>query len=146
MRYMFHFIQFKLFVFNRFLKYETLTPADVPCYTYNVMIDIVVDAYKGSITRDKCEILMRRGMSPTKKAPDTYHFARDPRLKVCTRSCFHLFLVYNMSHTKAYLTLFKVADNLTVFVGLIKIIETSLFIPIFLFCFFFLVINLQVKL
>uniref|UniRef100_A0A1B6CVZ9 Uncharacterized protein n=1 Tax=Clastoptera arizonana TaxID=38151 RepID=A0A1B6CVZ9_9HEMI len=65
-----------------FLKYENLTAKDVPCYTYNIMIDIVLDAYKGSITRDKCEILMKRGMAPTKKENNTYHFARDPRLKI----------------------------------------------------------------
>lgn len=45
------------------------------------MINIVENAYKGSVTRDSCKILMKRGMSPS-PGGDGYYFARDVRLKV----------------------------------------------------------------
>ena len=45
------------------------------------MIDLVADAYKGSVTRESCEILMKRGMAPSPNGKG-YHFARDVRLKV----------------------------------------------------------------
>lgn len=66
---------------DKYLKYEKLTLDSVPCYNYDEMIDIVVDAYAGGITRESAEILMRRGMQP---APTfgKYYFSRDPRLKV----------------------------------------------------------------
>ncbi|CAH2048443.1 unnamed protein product, partial [Iphiclides podalirius] len=69
---------------DKVLEYETLSEDKVPCYDYEEMIDIVVDAYKGSVSRENCKVLMRRGMAPTaahmkKKG---YHFKRDPRLKV----------------------------------------------------------------
>lgn len=69
---------------DKFLTYEKLSDDDVPCYEYEEMIDVVVDAYKGSVTRENCKVLMRRGMSPaplhTKK--QGYYFNRDSRLKV----------------------------------------------------------------
>lgn len=45
------------------------------------MIDLVADAYKGSVTRESCEVLMKRGMAPSPNGKG-YHFARDVRLKV----------------------------------------------------------------
>ncbi|XP_024945207.1 probable serine hydrolase isoform X2 [Cephus cinctus] len=66
---------------DRYLKYECLTPESIPCYEYDEMINIVLEAYKGDITRESAEILMRRGMQPASK-PGFYHFSRDPRLKV----------------------------------------------------------------
>ncbi|KAL0267664.1 UNVERIFIED_CONTAM: hypothetical protein PYX00_009867 [Menopon gallinae] len=68
-------------IVDQFLKYETLTEANMPCYSYEEMIDIVEDAYKGSITRDSCKILMKRGMALTPNNKG-YHFSRDVRLKV----------------------------------------------------------------
>ncbi|XP_026327345.1 probable serine hydrolase [Hyposmocoma kahamanoa] len=69
---------------DKFLDYEHLTDDKIPCYEYEEMIDIVCDAYKGSITRDNCKILMKRGMSPAPAHINKmgYHFKRDPRLKV----------------------------------------------------------------
>lgn len=72
------------YLIDKFLEYENLTDDKKPCYEYEEMIDVVCDAYKGSITRDNCKVLMKRGMAP---APahvknNGYHFKRDPRLKV----------------------------------------------------------------
>lgn len=66
---------------DKFLKYEKLTMDNVPCYEYSEMIDIVEEAYKGSITRESAEILMKRGMQPA-LIPGKHYFSRDPRLKV----------------------------------------------------------------
>ncbi|XP_034951310.1 probable serine hydrolase isoform X2 [Chelonus insularis] len=65
---------------DRFFKYEQLKFDSVPSYGYDQMIDIVLDAYNGSITRKSAEILMRRGMQPA-EVPGKYYFSRDPRLK-----------------------------------------------------------------
>lgn len=73
----------------RFLKYESLTDEQMPCYTKEEMLDLVVDAYEGGITRKSAEILMIRGMSPLPPGKknilkkDGYLFSRDVRLKVC---------------------------------------------------------------
>ena len=67
---------------DKFLKYENLTLDSVPCYEYSQMIDIVEQAYNGSITRESAEILMKRGMQPS-LIPGKHYFSRDPRLKVC---------------------------------------------------------------
>lgn len=66
---------------DRFLKYEKLTLDSVPCYDYNEMLEIVLDAYHGAITRESAEVMMRRGMKPA-PTPGKHHFSRDPRLKV----------------------------------------------------------------
>lgn len=68
---------------DKMLQYENLSEDKIPCYDYNEMIDIVQDAYKGSVSRENCRVLMKRGMSPTpahmkKKG---YFFKRDPKLK-----------------------------------------------------------------
>ncbi|XP_018319283.1 probable serine hydrolase [Agrilus planipennis] len=65
---------------DKFLKYETLTKNQHPCYEYEDMISIVQEAYKDNLDREGCEIMMRRGM---KKAKDRkgYYFSRDVRLK-----------------------------------------------------------------
>ncbi|EEB12407.1 valacyclovir hydrolase, putative [Pediculus humanus corporis] len=65
---------------DKILKYEKLTEDNIPCYDYEEMINIVENAYKGSVTRDSCKILMKRGMSPS-PGGDGYYFARDVRLK-----------------------------------------------------------------
>lgn len=68
-------------IIDKFLKYEELTDAQAPCYCYEEMLGIVEDAYKGGVTRKSCEILMKRGMSPSPKGSG-FIFARDVRLKV----------------------------------------------------------------
>lgn len=69
---------------DKTLQYENLTDEDAPCYEYDEMIDIVVDAYKGSVSKENCKILMKRGMapSPPQSKKEGYYFKRDPRLKV----------------------------------------------------------------
>lgn len=54
----------------------------VPCYDKQMMLDIVKDAYQGSVSRKNCEVLMRRGMKPSPNDEDKYYFSRDSRLKV----------------------------------------------------------------
>ncbi|KAK2581509.1 hypothetical protein KPH14_005171 [Odynerus spinipes] len=66
---------------DKFLKYENLTLDNIPCYDYNEMINIVEEAYKGSITKEAAEILMKRGMENS-YISGKYYFSRDPRLKV----------------------------------------------------------------
>ncbi|KOC70853.1 putative serine hydrolase [Habropoda laboriosa] len=72
---------------DKFLKYELLQPDSVPSYTYEEVLDIVEDAYNGSITKEGAITLMKRGLRPSSE-PERYHFARDPRLKVT----FHLLI------------------------------------------------------
>ncbi|XP_068913689.1 probable serine hydrolase [Tenebrio molitor] len=67
---------------DKFLKYENLKVEQQPCYTYDEMIDIVYGAYNDAVTRESCEVMMRRGMKPAEHKPGCYVFARDPRLKV----------------------------------------------------------------
>lgn len=66
---------------DKFLAYENLTPDQVPCYSYEDMLDILEDAHKGSINKESCEILLKRGMKPAGDK-DGYTFTRDPRLKL----------------------------------------------------------------
>lgn len=74
---------------DTFLKYENLKPESIPCYNYEDMLAIVLDAYKGSITEKSCEILMQRGMSRTVNK-NGYHFSRDVRLKVASLGMFSI--------------------------------------------------------
>ncbi|XP_050311138.1 probable serine hydrolase isoform X2 [Anthonomus grandis grandis] len=70
------------YAIDKFLSYEMLTQDSVPCYPYNEMLDILVDAHKGSVTREGCEILLKRGMKPAKDKEGHFYFTRDPRLKL----------------------------------------------------------------
>lgn len=69
---------------DKLLHYENLSEDKIPCYEYNEMIDIVCDAYKGSVSRENCRVLMKRGMSqtPAHMKKKGYFFKRDPKLKV----------------------------------------------------------------
>lgn len=77
---------------DRFLNYETLSEAKVPCYKYDDMIDLVVDAYDGSVDRESVKVLMKRGMAPAPARinKDGFHFARDLRLKVAMMGMFSM--------------------------------------------------------
>ncbi|KAG7196535.1 hypothetical protein KM043_018558 [Ampulex compressa] len=77
---------------DKFLKYETLTNENMPCYEYEEMIDIVEDAYTGSVTRESAKILMKRGMQSAHTA-NRYYFSRDPRLKVALLGSLSMDLV-----------------------------------------------------
>ncbi|KAL1497247.1 hypothetical protein ABEB36_008239 [Hypothenemus hampei] len=67
---------------DKFLSYEELTSKMKPSYSYNDMLDILIDAHKGSVTKKGCEILLRRGIRPVEDQDGHYYFTRDPRLKV----------------------------------------------------------------
>lgn len=71
---------------DKILLYEVLPESKQPCYGYDDMISLVVDAYKGSVDERCCKILMDRGMAKTKSGG--YHFARDLRLKVSMMGMF----------------------------------------------------------
>lgn len=75
---------------DRLLKYETLPTSMMPCYAYDEMIDLVLDAYEGSVDRHSVKILMKRGMVPTPKHYEKpgFHFVRDLRLKVSGLAMF----------------------------------------------------------
>ncbi|XP_011646021.1 probable serine hydrolase isoform X2 [Pogonomyrmex barbatus] len=91
---------------DKFLKYESLTLDNVPCYGYEEMIDIVEKAYEGGITNEGAKILMKRGMQPAYQK-NKYYFSRDPRLKVSLLGMLSLDLVLEYaSHIKcAYLNI-----------------------------------------
>lgn len=77
---------------DRFLKYENLPISKMPCYEYEEMIDIVVEAYAGSVDRDGAKTLMQRGMGSAPKSINEkgFHFVRDLRLKVSLLGMFSL--------------------------------------------------------
>ncbi|KAF5279273.1 hypothetical protein FQR65_LT15444 [Abscondita terminalis] len=68
-------------IIDRFLKYETLKPSESPTWNFEEMLGIVEDAYKNNLTRESCEILMRRGMKRLETNSALYSFTRDMRLK-----------------------------------------------------------------
>lgn len=82
---------------DRFFKYEALKPNEHPLYSYDEMIDITVDGHKNQITRECCEILMKRGMKPTSDNNSIYHFSRDLRLKSIILSMFSLEQIYSFA-------------------------------------------------
>ncbi|KAJ8973849.1 hypothetical protein NQ317_016404 [Molorchus minor] len=65
---------------DKFLSYESKSIDEMPCYEYEEMVDLLYDAHNGSINRQGCEIMLKRGMKPAlhKKG---FMFTRDPRLK-----------------------------------------------------------------
>lgn len=77
---------------DKMLSYETLPITKQPCYSYEEMIDLVLDAYGGGIDRKSAEILMRRGMKPIVHPTNGpgFHFSRDLRLKVSLMGMFAL--------------------------------------------------------
>lgn len=72
---------------DKFLKYETLPASALPCYNYDEMISLVLNAYRGSVDEKSVKILMERGMEKNKSG-NGYHFARDLRLKVAMIGMF----------------------------------------------------------
>ncbi|KAL1137778.1 hypothetical protein AAG570_009474 [Ranatra chinensis] len=66
---------------NRYLKYETLTDESLPSYMYDEMVNVALDGYKGSVSREGIEVLLKRGMKPVEGKEGYYYFSRDVRLK-----------------------------------------------------------------
>lgn len=75
---------------DKALDYETLPPSKLPCYSYDEMVTIAMDAYNGSIDRKSAEVLMIRGMNEAPKtlSKDGYFFSRDLRLKISLLGMF----------------------------------------------------------
>jgi pimeloyl-ACP methyl ester carboxylesterase len=69
------------YIMEKFLDYEDILDKNLPCYKYEDVVELLMKAYKDSLTRESCEILLQRGL---KKASDGsgYHFSRDVRLKI----------------------------------------------------------------
>lgn len=67
---------------DKFLYYETLIEDKAPGYTRDDAAELVYKAYEDSVTKECCDILMKRGIKPMKNKKDLYQFTRDPRLKV----------------------------------------------------------------
>ncbi|KAL7043515.1 hypothetical protein ACKWTF_001548 [Chironomus riparius] len=76
---------------DKMLTYETLPESKTPCYKYEDMIDLVLDAYQGSVDLESCKILMKRGMAPAPEHmhKNGFHFSRDLRLKVSMMGMFN---------------------------------------------------------
>lgn len=70
------------FAIDKFLSYENLSSNNVPCYRYDEMLEILEDAHKGSVNRQGCEILLKRGMRPAEDKEGYFYYTRDARLKV----------------------------------------------------------------
>ncbi|XP_068141700.1 probable serine hydrolase [Drosophila tropicalis] len=84
---------------DKFLDYETLPASKLPCYSYDEMIKLVLDAYDGSVDETAVKVLMKRGMQVNPNRPgasEGYLFARDLRLKVS------LLGMFTAEQTKAY--------------------------------------------
>lgn len=69
------------------LKFEDPIYKNQLVYSYEDMVSLVNDAYKGALTRQSCEIMLRRG-SKLADNGEGYIFRRDPRLKVAVFSAF----------------------------------------------------------
>lgn len=77
---------------DKALEYETLPESKLPCYSYDEMVSLAMDAYNGSIDRKSAEILMIRGMNeaPKNHSKGGYFFSRDLRLKVSVLGLFSI--------------------------------------------------------
>lgn len=75
---------------DKFLKYEDLPETKIPCYDYEEMIKLVLDAYGGSVDLESVKVLMKRGMAPAPEHlhKNGFHFSRDLRLKVSMMGMF----------------------------------------------------------
>jgi hypothetical protein len=66
---------------EKFLEYEKKPEKSIPCYMHKDVLDIVMDAYRGSLTEESCEILLKRGIKPSEDGKG-FQFSRDVRLKI----------------------------------------------------------------
>ncbi|XP_041978916.1 probable serine hydrolase isoform X3 [Aricia agestis] len=66
---------------DQMLRYENFKN-NALSESYEEMIDMVVEAYAGSISRENCKVMMERGMSRNVfRGKVGYYFNRDPKLK-----------------------------------------------------------------
>lgn len=67
-------------IIDKLLAYEKCLDKVLPAYSYEEALELVLNAYKGSLTRESCEILLKRGLEKSKDG-NGFHFSRDVRLK-----------------------------------------------------------------
>ncbi|PNF38251.1 putative serine hydrolase [Cryptotermes secundus] len=73
---------------DQFLAYENMSEETVPAYTHDEMLKLMLQAYKGSLTDESCEIMLKRGALPVVASDsidvtdDRFRFSRDSRLKI----------------------------------------------------------------
>ncbi|XP_039296412.1 probable serine hydrolase [Nilaparvata lugens] len=58
------------------------------------MVQIAMDAHNGSLTKQSCQTMMKRGMQPSRQNSREFMFTRDPRLKVAGLAMFSKDQVY----------------------------------------------------
>ncbi|KAF4519371.1 hypothetical protein B566_EDAN008679 [Ephemera danica] len=68
-------------IMEKFLDYEDVLDETLPSYGYEEAMKLVLDAYKGSLTRESCEIMLKRGLQRAANGKG-FHFTRDVRLKL----------------------------------------------------------------
>ncbi|XP_076654128.1 putative serine hydrolase [Halictus rubicundus] len=68
-------------IVDKFLSYERHEDETVPSYNYNEALDVVENAYRGSVSKESAKVLMKRGVRSSCDA-ERYCFSRDPRLKI----------------------------------------------------------------
>jgi pimeloyl-ACP methyl ester carboxylesterase len=74
-------------VVDLFLSYETRGEETAPSYTRDEMLKLMLEAYKGALTKESCEIMLKRGALPAAShsidmKDDSFRFSRDSRLKI----------------------------------------------------------------
>jgi pimeloyl-ACP methyl ester carboxylesterase len=74
-------------IVDQFLAYENLKEDGVPSYTHDEMLKLMLEAYKGALTKESCEIMLKRGALPMASdsidvKDDIFRFSRDSRLKI----------------------------------------------------------------
>ncbi|XP_069692351.1 probable serine hydrolase [Periplaneta americana] len=60
---------------------ERMAASDPPDYTIEELVDKMYEGRFKSVTRESCEVLLRRGMKKSEKNKDRYYLSRDPRVK-----------------------------------------------------------------
>lgn len=66
---------------DKSLKFEDPIFQNQIAYSYEDMISLVYEAHKGALTRESCEIILKRGTQLSEDG-EGYIFTRDPRLTI----------------------------------------------------------------
>ncbi|XP_072383588.1 probable serine hydrolase [Diabrotica undecimpunctata] len=82
---------------DKMFDYEKKSADQMPCYDYENMLALMVQAHTGSVDREGCRILLRRGMTKAPHKEGCYLFTRDPRLKVGVLGFMTMDLVLNFA-------------------------------------------------
>jgi pimeloyl-ACP methyl ester carboxylesterase len=81
-----YFVQQTGGIIDQFLLGENLTEDTAPSYIHEEMLRIMLEAYKGALTKESCEIMLKRGSKPVLAKDcdmkgERFRFSRDSRLK-----------------------------------------------------------------